>query len=193
MEKVTTVHLAKEEQKVGTYFICQGLGREHRMMLESIRKNFNHFTDLGPMEKRTLTSTGGRAAKEFLLNYEQLLLLVSLMRNNDSSVEMKKTLIKTAEISKTLELIRKFDNDGIECRYVYAAMDEHGRVKIGISNNPKERVKQLNIGNADRLTLVFTKHTVGNGFSDEVILHEKCREFHVRGEWFKKEAIEELK
>lgn len=68
-----------------------------------------------------------------------------------------------------------------------------GRLKIGISNNPEERIKNLNIGNADILKLVYVREAKGKGYSDETKLHKDCDQHHIHGEWFTSNALEILK
>jgi hypothetical protein len=67
--------------------------------------------------------------------------------------------------------------------------------KIGISDNPKRRLKQLQTGNPDKLILI---DHVNTGSSDEAarvedMLHKFYSHKRVRGEWFKGIDINEAK
>ena len=72
--------------------------------------------------------------------------------------------------------------------YVYAIREkESRRIKLGISRNPKERLKQLQTGNSQELELIATKKTV-NGFEDEALLHKTNEQHAIRGEWFSEDV-----
>lgn len=188
--KNTVVEFFEDEPRTGSFLLAQGLEREHYIVVELIKKYRSDFEDFSSLKTRKLKSTGGRAANEYLITYDQVVFLISIIRNSPKVVELKHKMIKTTTLVKAIELINGFDFGESKLRYVYAAVDESGRVKIGISNNPVERVKNLNIGNADNLQLVFTKEAKGNGYSDEIKLHQKCEPFKIRSEWFSDQALE---
>ncbi|MER6503708.1 GIY-YIG nuclease family protein [Streptomyces sp. NPDC001455] len=55
------------------------------------------------------------------------------------------------------------------------------RVKIGTSNNPEKRLKELQTGNPDRLEVLWS--TPG-GRELESMLHRAFAAYRVEGEWF---------
>lgn len=72
--------------------------------------------------------------------------------------------------------------DDIPDSYVYFIKAEGlNRVKIGISKNPEERLKQLQIGSPFKLSLIAT--TPGN-IELERSLHNKFSHIICDGEWF---------
>ena len=76
--------------------------------------------------------------------------------------------------------------------YVYAIREsETGRIKLGISKDPLARMAQLQTGNSQRLELVAYRKA-NQGLKDERDLHRKADEYHVRGEWFNRNALEVL-
>ena len=76
--------------------------------------------------------------------------------------------------------------------YVYAIREsETGRIKLGISIDPLARMAQLQTGNSQRLELVAYRKA-NQGLKDERDLHRKADEYHVRGEWFNRNALEVL-
>ena len=76
--------------------------------------------------------------------------------------------------------------------YVYAIREsETGRIKLGISKDPMARMAQLQTGNSQRLQLVAYRKA-NQGLKDERNLHRKADEYHVRGEWFNRNALEVL-
>jgi phage regulator Rha-like protein len=90
----TGVEIYNDEPRAGTFLISQGFEREHKYILELVRKYENDFKDFGCLKRRKLKSTGGRAANEILLNEDQAMFLGTLLRNNSKSVPFKKGLIK---------------------------------------------------------------------------------------------------
>ena len=74
--------------------------------------------------------------------------------------------------------------DDIEDMYVYAIRNTvTGNVKLGISRDPEERLKQLQTGNDCALELVATRRA-DNRFQDEARLHNEHADVHISGEWF---------
>lgn len=68
--------------------------------------------------------------------------------------------------------------------FIYAIREVYtGNVKIGISSNPAERLKQLQTGNSSKLELVAFIEAA-DGFKSEKRLHLLNADKHIRGEWF---------
>ena len=69
--------------------------------------------------------------------------------------------------------------------YIYFIIQTpfNNRVKIGYSNNPLKRVKQLQTGNPNRLTIYFATELVE--YKDlERTMHDICKDLRMIGEWF---------
>ena len=195
MEVKDIVTIYENEPRVGTWILAKGLTSGHKSICQLIRRHWKDFAEIDCsliLQRHKLCSTGGRPAVEYMLNINQIFFLISLLKNNTKTIQIKKHLIKMSTILKALELLESFDSEEAIDRYVYAAIDSKSRVKIGISNNPKKRIKNLNIGNADKLTLIFTKKAIKSRYKDEVTLHDKCKQFRIRSEWFTPAAIKEL-
>ena len=186
------VVIYNDEARIGTFLIAKGLERPHDHVRKLIEKYREDFEDFGFLPTKKLKSTGGRPANEFLLNYEQFIFIVSLLRNNKNVVSATSQVIRAGTLMAALQLLKNFDFGESKQRFVYAAVDEQKRVKIGISNNPIKRIKQLNIGNAENLKLIFTKKALGKGYSDEIKLHEKYKQFRIRSEWFESKILENI-
>lgn len=79
--------------------------------------------------------------------------------------------------------------------YVYAISDGEN-IKIGMSNNVEKRLKSLQTSNSKDLVVVW-KYYAGRQAKDatkiEKMLHRQCKPHHIRGEWFKMEALEMVK
>jgi hypothetical protein len=67
---------------------------------------------------------------------------------------------------------------------IYFIQDvETKEVKIGLSANPKARLRQIQTGHPHQLVLV--RVVQGGMIGDERHLHRMLRHLHIRGEWFR--------
>lgn len=79
-------------------------------------------------------------------------------------------------------------------KYIYVMESTKGLYKIGVSSDPKQRLKSVQTGSGDKVDLVFTYFT-GEPFYYEKLMHRKFADNQVLGEWFKfkdKSFIKEL-
>lgn len=76
-------------------------------------------------------------------------------------------------------------------KYVYLIQSlENGYYKIGVSKNPKKRIKQLKTGNSSKLKLIETyKSDLANKI--EKSLHHRYSHLKKEGEWFELSVNEE--
>ena len=67
---------------------------------------------------------------------------------------------------------------------IYVIVNENNNsFKIGCSKNPQKRIKQLQTGNSDVLTLFYERST--NYYSKiERLLHIDYQNYRLEGEWF---------
>lgn len=74
--------------------------------------------------------------------------------------------------------------------YIYIISNDQGFVKVGVSKDPKRRLKQLQTGNEHKLELLFTeefecsrKHIL----RVEKLIHKELKRITTKmiGEWFK--------
>lgn len=73
--------------------------------------------------------------------------------------------------------------------YVYCVSDGHGKVKIGITGNIEQRIKQLKHANPDiKLNAYITTKNRAEAFETEGALHELAYQSRISGEWFDKGA-----
>ncbi len=77
-------------------------------------------------------------------------------------------------------------------KFVYLLQSsESGLYKIGVSKNPVKRIKQLQTGNAEKISMI-------NSYKTDIpfILEKSLKNFyityHVKGEWFKLSIEQEL-
>ena len=94
-------------------------------------------------------------------------------------------LSKISDASSIIKALNDFEvPDDIPEMFVYAIRNaDTGHIKLGISRNPEQRLKQLQTANSAKLELVAYRKAV-NGFQDEKQLHNDNSEYRIRGEWF---------
>ena len=115
-----------------------------------------------------------------------------MLHGNMKISESLQTIIlsQIRDCKQILEAIRDFEVPE-ECAdmYVYAIRNTTtGNIKLGISRNPQQRLKQLQTGNDCALELVACRKAE-NRFQDESALHNEHAAAHIRGEWFNQSAI----
>ena len=111
-----------------------------------------------------------------------------------ASNELKLSIFDT--ITDIQQVIKQLDNFEIPQEvaesvqkplYVYAIRETStGNVKLGISTDPNERLRQLQTGNSSQLELVAYKQA--QSYQDEKRQHRLNHKYHVRGEWFNSRA-----
>jgi len=74
---------------------------------------------------------------------------------------------------------------------VYLIRGNNGKYKIGIAKNPTQRIKNLQTGNSDRLTIIETYQSE-NASKIETTLHNHFRHVRNHGEWFDLSISEEV-
>ena len=79
--------------------------------------------------------------------------------------------------------------------YVYLIQKGYGSIKIGVSDNPEGRLGELQTGNHGQLFLIakFPLASRAEAFLMEKELHEKFKEYRLKGEWFKKGILRKFK
>lgn len=68
-------------------------------------------------------------------------------------------------------------------RYLYVIKSPSG-FKVGISYNPNDRLKQLQVGNGDKLSLVYQLDVGPKAVDLERFVHFKLKNHSTNGEWF---------
>ena len=112
-----------------------------------------------------------------------------------SNILLKKKCVREIIIKETKKqppsffttAIEKVTNKKICTEKVYfikktARLTVDNSVKIGVSNDPKVRLKNLQTANSDKLELIG--YIDGDSNKESKIQSELCK-YHIRGEWFK--------
>ena len=76
-------------------------------------------------------------------------------------------------------------------RSIYLIRGNNGKYKIGIAKNPQSRLKQLQTGNPEPLSIIETYKTI-NASKIEKALHNRYSYARKEGEWFELSISNEL-
>jgi hypothetical protein len=68
--------------------------------------------------------------------------------------------------------------------YVYVIGGDHGRQKIGVSDDPRRRISELQTGSPFPLRFAFVGQTDGFGYDIEGEVHYMLHQHRQSGEWF---------
>jgi hypothetical protein len=68
--------------------------------------------------------------------------------------------------------------------FVYVISGDHGRQKIGVSDDPRQRIRDLQTGSPFKLKFEFIGQTDGTGFDIEGEAHFLLHAHRAEGEWF---------
>jgi hypothetical protein len=126
-----------------------------------------------------------RGAQEVNLLTERgvLQMLVKSRKTQDKFVD--EVISKVQDAKAIIAALEDFEiPENLPPMYVYAIRNKTTRrIKLGISQNPERRLKELQIGNDCELELVAFRKAE-NRFKDEKALHRENAPLRVRGEWF---------
>ena len=140
--------------------------------------------DEDDVAKHLVIDNAGRKQLTNLINERGVLnLLIKSQRTPPKLLDEIISRVKGAkEVIAALEDFEIPEN--LPTMYVYAIRNNHtGRIKLGISENPERRLKELQIGNDCELELLAYREAA-NRFKDEKAIHDKHQHLRVRGEWF---------
>ena len=168
------------------------LNVEHNKAMNKVEK-MAEDPEFGTVAKiNVVYNDKGQAIQTYQLTLAQSMTVFSRL-SKTGSIKLFKSSIKSIEDFKSIVIaVNLFDAPDLPDRYVYAAQDCNGRIKIGISKDPEQRVKQLNVGHPDNLKLVYMAKAIDNTYLSEKEAHEKCKDYHLRSEWFSEPALELL-
>ncbi len=147
--------------------------------------------------KAKTISEANKTTKEYIVSLDMAKEL-SMLERNLKGREARKYFIDHAKtqdnfIKEMMQAVNDIDlgdipEDGYK-RYVYVAKEEiSGRIKIGISKDPEQRIKALNTGNPEELILVAQFEAKKKGYQSEKDVHSLLKEHKVRSEWFDKDT-----
>ena len=164
-----------------------------------IRNNSEAISRLDDDEKADITtnntsSNGVTQKRNMTIVNESGLYSLILTSRKPAAKQFKKWLTSEVlpSIRDSYNLIEALNNfevpDDIPDMYVYAIKNKDtGNIKLGISKNPEQRLKQLQTGCDGKLELVAYKKA-DNGYRDELQLHLDNKQHAIHGEWFTEDA-----
>lgn len=191
----TLISVENKEARVSTSNIWRILGyTEHRSLKRVIWSNKSSFENYGEIVSSTpIDKKKGGQEKSYLLNFEQFIVLIGLVKNDKVTSPIKIKVIdelifsiKNSSLFSIMELLKSIDVEELEQdKFVYVAKESvSGRYKIGISVDPENRIKQLNTGNPEQLILVHAFLATEQKHQSEVLAHSLFNENRLKGEWF---------
>jgi hypothetical protein len=202
MNSIVTVE--RGELMTDTQIIAKALDTKHAYVMRVVEQFLEDFPDLrgatdNPKNRAQIIfeyrNYRGHDYKVALLNSTAAFLLLTRIDSAKKShrmLDLVTALSKSSELSKILlDALENFEvpDDLPSDLFVYAIQNtETGSVKLGISRNPEQRLKQLQTGNDCKLELIQFRRAK-NGFADEVAMHFANKQRHIRGEWFSSEAL----
>lgn len=134
---------------------------------------------------------GGHNQLDYFISLDMAKTIAAAERNNKGKAILAHLSANSVMTDDELfELISDVDVDHPLPLYTYIIKEvETGKLKLGISTNPAARIKTLQVGNPNTLELVSIRHAP-NGLADEKAMHNANAPYHIRGEWFRPEALE---
>lgn len=151
--------------------------------LTNPRQALTKHVDVDDIQKLTTPTPGGLQRLNHINERGVLNMLIKSSRTPPKLLDEVISRVKGAkEIIAALEDFEIPEN--LPTMFVYAIRNKHtGRIKLGISENPERRLKELQIGNDCELELLAYREAA-NRFKDEKAIHNKHQHLRVRGEWF---------
>jgi len=83
------VQIYENDVRAGTFIIADGFQRDHRKIVDVIRKHRNMLETFGLILDRKSKSEGGRPTVEYMLNEGQTIFLGSLLKNTEVVIAFK--------------------------------------------------------------------------------------------------------
>ena len=155
---------------------AMGLANSHKALADHVSDDCRKYGQLADGIKRTRESN-------LLSERGVLQLLVKSRKTQDKFVD--EVISKVQDAKAIIAALEDFEvPEDLPPMYVYAIRNKTTRrIKLGISQNPERRLKELQIGNDCELELVAFRKAE-NRFKDEKALHCENAPFCVRSEWF---------
>lgn len=173
--------------------IAELVGSRHDKVKQSIERLSTRRVIGSPPAVGYLDNLG-RPASEYRISKRDSFIVAAQLSPASISGVVDAWGRSAQSLDEILSALDAFDVPGdLEGMFVYAIRNAvTGSVKLGISRDPVQRVKQLQTGNDCPLELIACRKA-DNGFADERAIHQENSQHHIRGEWFSSEAQEVLK
>ena len=165
--------------KITTLQIASHLNRTHKGIIQLVNDYENNFKELGCLEQLPKIKTGGRPIKSYNLNIQQLKYLISLMHGNEISK------IKLEIVKDTFDY-NAFYNAKVDkyYTYIYIVKNNNDLCKIGLSKNPKKRIRNISTQTGQEINIVYISDKLYDGNNVESRIHGLYSNKRKLGEWF---------
>lgn len=206
------VYSKNEKPITNSRVIAEYTRKEHKNIIRDIREEIDKLNNISSnlsqsklnliindFVKTEYLDSYGRSQIEYELGEMatmQIMLKYSTEHRADFIImfmKMKETVMNMFKV-KLIEEVLPQDNRNRQYVYIIENND-NGAIKIGVGNDPDNRLKQLQTGSVAELSLVYRSIICSNAFEVEKFMHHNFKEKHIRGEWFnidKTEVINEL-
>ena len=177
--------------------IAKELGKRHSNILRDIEQEVSQLksesADFSPIlegfKEIAYLDEQGKPRKAYELNEiasYQILLRYSPKHRAMFLIQFKQMKDTILNMFK----LKVIDSVLPECKgkrsYVYIIKNlDSSNIKVGVGSEPLKRLKQLQTGSDSELSLVYTSFLCSNAFSLENDIHNRFKDSHIRGEWFK--------
>ena len=177
--------------------IAKELGKRHSNILRDIEQEVSQLksesADFRPIlegfKEITYLDEQGKPRKAYELNEVasyQILLRYSSKHRVMFLIQfkqMKDTILNMFKLKVIDSVLPEYKG---KRSYVYIIKNlNSNNLKVGVGSDPLKRLKQLQTGSDSELSLVYTSFLCSNAFSLENDIHNRFKDSHVRGEWFK--------
>jgi hypothetical protein len=177
----------ENEPRIRDFDLAERLGFvEPRSIRKIIKRHEAKLLSFGTLPTYRTASVVGVPSTGYYLNCQQA---VYLSIKSESVCSDQARILIAQQVKDLYSIINALDSfeipDDLPDMYIYAIQEEAtGNIKLGISRNPSERLKQLQTGNSSKLRLLMYRKA-HNKFKDEHKLHKELIEYNIHGEWFK--------
>jgi hypothetical protein len=171
--------------------IAERLGRSHDHVFKLVRAHSQALEEYGELRIRqsSFSTRGGAQVRRIaVLSAPQVAFLFARLRSEVASRTLSDFVASLPQHMHAviLDLVATMDIEDLPReQFVYVARERSsGRYKIGISARPEDRIRELNLGNPEKLELVVKLPASGAKHAHEAALHKQFRKHHLRSEWF---------
>lgn len=126
------------ESRVDTRILAQGLGNQHKNVLELVDRYKVKFERFGKVAFKTEPSTNGQKVRYALLNEDQSYFLLSLSRNTDHVVDLKANLVLAFREARAGQAAAAIE-------YLPGYHELHDKAHELANGSPNERFVHMNL------------------------------------------------
>lgn len=171
---------------ISSLYVSKVINIKHQNVIQHIITYENEFEKLGKLKKIKNKSTvkGGRPSIYYELSEKQVLLLLSLTKNNENTIDILVNYYSTNELILKLPKEKK--------GYVYIIQKKDKTFKIGCSMLPSKRIRAIETQQGENLYFKYISDITIDYYEIEALLHQQYKKWRLEGEWFKFDSDEKI-